>query len=60
MQVTLVQCSQKLVQKKLWKRSSVFEWHKQFKEGHENVEEDKRSGHPRSHRMKIMVKKCRI
>jgi hypothetical protein len=31
------------------KKSSVFEWHTQFKQGHENLE-DKRCGHPRSHR----------
>jgi hypothetical protein len=30
------------------KKSSVFEWHKQFKEGRENVEGDERSGCPRS------------
>jgi hypothetical protein len=27
------------------KKSSIFEWHKQFKEGHENVEDGERSGH---------------
>jgi len=32
------------------KKSSVSEWHKRFKEGRENVEDDERSGHPRSHR----------
>jgi hypothetical protein len=26
------------------------EWHKRFKEGVENVEDDERIGHPRSHR----------
>jgi len=31
------------------KKWSVYEWHKQFKEGRENVEDDERS-HPRSHR----------
>jgi hypothetical protein len=31
------------------KNSSVFEWHKQFKEVHKNMEDDERSGHPRSH-----------
>jgi hypothetical protein len=30
------------------KRSSVFEWHIQFKQGHENVEDDERSSCPRS------------
>jgi len=32
------------------KNSSVFEWHKRFKEGRENVEDDERSGRPRYHR----------
>jgi hypothetical protein len=31
-------------------KSSVSEWHGQFKEGCENVEDDERSGHPRSYR----------
>jgi hypothetical protein len=32
------------------KKASVFEWHKQFKEGHENMEDDERSGHLRYHK----------
>jgi hypothetical protein len=32
------------------KKSSVSEWHMWFEEGRENVEDDERSGHPRSHR----------
>jgi hypothetical protein len=32
------------------KQSSVSEWHKRFKEGRENVEDDERSRRPRSHR----------
>jgi len=39
------------------KKSSVFEWHIQFKEGHNNVEDDKRSGCPRSHRNDENVEK---
>jgi len=36
-------------------KSQVFsEWHKQFKVGHKNVEDDELSGHPRSHRVKKM------
>ena len=31
-------------------RSHVFEWHKQFKEGREDVEDDSRSGRPSSSR----------
>jgi hypothetical protein len=31
------------------KKPGVSEWHKQFKEGHENMEDDERHGHPRSH-----------
>ena len=30
--------------------SSVFEWHKRFKEGHEDVEDDSRSGRPSTSR----------
>ena len=29
-----------------WSRSMVFKWHKAFKEGQENVEDDPRSGRP--------------
>jgi hypothetical protein len=32
------------------KKSCAFEWQKRFKEGRENVEDDERSGRPRSHR----------
>jgi hypothetical protein len=32
------------------KKSNVSEWHKQYKEGRENVEDDESSGRPRSHR----------
>jgi hypothetical protein len=32
------------------KTSSVFEWHKQFKGSHQNMEDDERSGCPRSYR----------
>jgi hypothetical protein len=39
------------------KTSSVSEWHKWFKEGHENVESDERSGCPRSHRTNENVEK---
>jgi hypothetical protein len=31
-------------------KSSVFEWHKYFKKGRENVEDDERSDRPRFHR----------
>jgi hypothetical protein len=31
------------------KRSSVFEWHKRFKEGREDVKGDKRTGRPKTH-----------
>jgi hypothetical protein len=33
------------------KKFSVFRWHKQFKEGHENVEDDERNGRIRSQRI---------
>jgi len=39
------------------KESSVFEWHKRFKEGRENVEGDEWSGPPRSHRTDVNVEK---
>jgi hypothetical protein len=32
------------------KRSSVFEWHRQFKEGQEVVQDDLRSGQPKMQR----------
>jgi hypothetical protein len=31
------------------KKSGVFEWHKRFKEGREDVKEDERSGRPETH-----------
>jgi hypothetical protein len=31
------------------KKSSVFEWHKRFKEGQKDVK-DERTGHPKTHR----------
>jgi hypothetical protein len=42
------------------KESSVFEWHKRFEDSCENVEDDDRSGHPRSHRTNENAEKCRI
>jgi hypothetical protein len=38
------------------KKSSVFERHKRFKQGRENVE-DERNGHPGSHRSDKNVEK---
>jgi hypothetical protein len=35
----------------------VFEWHKLFKESCETVENDKRSGHPSSHRIGLNAEK---
>jgi hypothetical protein len=32
------------------KKSSVFEWHKRFKEGREDVKDDERTARPKSHR----------
>jgi hypothetical protein len=32
------------------KETHVFEWHKWFREGHENAGYDERSGYPRSQR----------
>jgi hypothetical protein len=39
------------------KKSSVFDWHKRFKKGHDNVIDDERSGSPRSHRPDENVEK---
>jgi hypothetical protein len=35
----------------------VCEWRKLFKEGHENVEVDEKSGRPRSHRTNVNAEK---
>jgi len=32
------------------KKSSVFEWHRRFKEGREDVQDDQRSGQPKTKR----------
>jgi hypothetical protein len=32
------------------KKSSVFEWHRRFKKGREDVQDDPRSGQPRTQR----------
>jgi hypothetical protein len=39
------------------KKSSVFEWHTRFKEGQENVKDDERTGHPKTHRTDENVEK---
>jgi hypothetical protein len=46
---------------KLWKKSSVLEWHKLFKEGRENVDDDddERSRRPVSHRTDENVENVR-
>jgi len=59
MQVTLVQCSLRLMGETLRICHSVFEWHKRSKEGHENLEDYERSGHPRYHRTGEYVEKVR-
>ena len=33
------------------KKSSIFEWHRQFKEGREDVKDDPRSGQPKMQRI---------
>jgi len=57
MQVTLVQCSPRLTEGEAMKKPSVIEWHKWFKEGFKNMEDDERSGCPRSHRINENVEK---
>jgi len=32
------------------KKSSVFEWHRRFKEGRDDVQDDPRSGQPKTQR----------
>jgi mRNA-degrading endonuclease RelE of RelBE toxin-antitoxin system len=41
------------------KKSSVFEWHKRFKEGWEDVKDDERTGRPKTHRTDKNVEKVR-
>lgn len=41
------------------KKSSVFEWHRRFKEGREDVRDDARSGQPKSKRTAANVDKVR-
>jgi hypothetical protein len=31
------------------KKLSVYKWHKRFKEGREDVKDDERTGHPKTH-----------
>jgi hypothetical protein len=35
------------------KKSSVFEWHKSFKEGREDVNDDERTGRPKTPRTDV-------
>jgi hypothetical protein len=35
------------------KKSTVFEWHKRFEEGREEVKEDERTGRPKIHRTDV-------
>jgi hypothetical protein len=41
------------------KKSSVFEWHRRFKEGQENVQDDPRTGQPKSQRTDANVDRVR-
>lgn len=41
------------------KKSSVFEWHRRFKEGREDVHDDARSGQPKTQRTKENVERVR-
>lgn len=41
------------------KKTSVFEWHKRFKEGRDDVKDDERSGRPRTRRTDENVEKVR-
>jgi transposase len=39
------------------KKSSVFEWHKRFKDGREDVKDDERTRRPKTHRTDENVEK---
>jgi len=41
------------------KKSSVFEWHRRFKEGREDVQDDSKSGHTKTQRKDTNVDKVR-
>jgi len=41
------------------KKSSVFEWHRRFKEGREDVQDDTRNGQPKTQRTDINVDRVR-
>jgi hypothetical protein len=41
------------------KKSSVFEWHRRFKAGREHVQDDPRSGQPKTHRTGANVDRVR-
>jgi hypothetical protein len=41
------------------KKSSVFEWHKRFKEGQKDVKDDERTKLPKTHRTDENVEKVR-
>jgi hypothetical protein len=45
MQVTLVQCCLEAYGGEAMKKLSVYEWHKQFKEGCENMKDNKGNAH---------------
>jgi hypothetical protein len=59
MQVTLVQCSPRLMGEELWKCQVFLSGIYSTKEGRENVEGDKWSDRPRSHRTDEDVEKVR-
>jgi hypothetical protein len=41
------------------KKLGVFEWHKRFEEGRENVQDDPRSGQPKTQRTDVNVGRVR-
>jgi hypothetical protein len=49
MQVTFYEMLFEAYEGETMKKSGVSDWYKRFKEGREYVEDDERSGHPRSH-----------
>ena len=50
---------QEVYRQETMSRSSVFQWHKRFKEGREKVEDDAQSGRPSSNRTEDNVERVR-
>ena len=54
---------QEVYEDAMMSRTRIFEWHKRFREGREDVEDDPRSGRPTTSRTKMLSvweKKCAV